>query len=109
LARLDNLKARQFTIANRAICDNLAAELDPESKRSGFDRAGKVASDPAFGVLVVVVRKVASGNLVRPEGPDCLDSLLGHLFALCVVHLYRLQKRLVKSPEGFRRCGWLVG
>jgi hypothetical protein len=86
LARLDDLEAWQFAIANRAIGNHLAAELDPKSKRSRFDRAGKVASDPAFGVLVVIVRKVASGNFVAHESPNGLDSLLGHSFALCVVH-----------------------
>jgi hypothetical protein len=86
LAWLDDLKAWQFTIADRAIRNHLAAELDPKSKRPRFDRAGKVASDPAFGVLVVIVRKVASGNLVGHKRPNGLDSLLGHLFALCVVH-----------------------
>jgi hypothetical protein len=86
LAWHDNLYAWQFAIANRAIGNHLAAELNPKSKRSGFDRAGKVASDPAFGVLVGVVSEIAFGNLVRHEGSNALDSLPGHLFALCVVH-----------------------
>jgi hypothetical protein len=86
LAWLDDLKARQFTIANCAICDNLAAELDPKSKRPCFDRAREVASDPAFGVLVVVVSEIAPGNFVAHESPNGLDSLPGHSFALCVVH-----------------------
>jgi hypothetical protein len=106
LAWLDNLEAWQFAIANRAICDNLAAELDPKTKRSRFDRAGKVASDPAFGVLVVVVRKVASSNLVGHEGSNALDSLPGHLFALRVVHRHRLQKSVSKkTSKGFAVVG----
>jgi hypothetical protein len=86
LAWHDNLYAWQFAIANRAIGNHLAAELNPKSKRSRFDHAGKIASDPAFGVLVMVVRKVAFGNLVRHKSPNGLDSLPGHLLILCVVH-----------------------
>jgi hypothetical protein len=78
LAWLDNLKAWQFAITDRAIRNDLAAELNPKSKRSRLDRARKVASDPALGVLVVIVGKVASGNLVGHKGPDAVDSLLGH-------------------------------
>jgi hypothetical protein len=86
LAWLDNLEARQLAIANSAISDNLATKLDPKSKRSRFERPGKVASNPAFGVLIVVMCEVASGNLVAHKRPDCLNSLLGHLLALRVVH-----------------------
>jgi hypothetical protein len=93
LAWLDDLKAWQFAAAHRAISDNGAAEVDPKSKRSGFDRPGKVASDPAFGVLIVVVREVASGNLVAHKSPDGLDSLLGHLLALCVVRHFIISKK----------------
>jgi hypothetical protein len=92
LAWLNDLKAWQFAIADRAIRNNLAAELDPKSKRSGLDRAREVTGDPALGVLIVIVREVTSGNLVGQESPDDLDCLLGHLFALCVVHLHHLQK-----------------
>ncbi|MEI6358713.1 MAG: hypothetical protein WCO50_00115, partial [Synechococcus sp. ELA619] len=98
LAWFDDLKARQLTIAHRAISDHLAAELDPKPKRSGFDRPGKVTSDPAFGVLVVVVGEIASGDLVGHKCPDGLDSLLGHLLALCVVHLSSSPKS-VSKPE----------
>jgi hypothetical protein len=86
LAWIDDLEAWQFAIADRAICNDLAAELDPKSKRSRFDRAGKVASDPAFGVLVVIMSEIAPGNLVRHEGSNALDSLIVHSFALRCVH-----------------------
>jgi hypothetical protein len=39
LAWLDNLGTWQFAIADRAIGNHLAAELNPKSKRSRFDRA----------------------------------------------------------------------
>ena len=110
LAWIDNLKARQFAIANRAIGNHLAAELDPKSKRSRFDRAGKVASDPAFGVLVVIVRKVASGNFVAHKSPNGLDSLLGRVLILCAVHRIVSKKGVSKkTPKGFAVVGWLVG
>jgi hypothetical protein len=86
LAWLDDLEAWQFTIANRAIGNHLAAKLDPKSKRSRFDRAGKVASHPAFGVLVVIMSEIAPGNLVRHEGSNALDSLIGRVLILCAVH-----------------------